>query len=306
MKLRQCMIMGIIVSVIMGSMSGCGVKEDGYQQSGQKEQIIESSQIQKEYDETENMGKEKMQPTTVIADNMEAFQSIQGCAVIWDLEENTCTFYNEDKCRKRVSPNSTFKIISALTGIHNQVVVSEDSQMGYDGINYPVDTWNDDLRLKDAFQNSCIWYFRKLIDEVGEDIIQEELNKLSYGNCDISQWNGSGVNPFPELNGFWLESSLLISPTEQVEVLHNIMEEETIYTESEIEILKNIMLLETRDSETIYGKTGAGTDGTAWFIGFTEKENTNTYFAVYLDDVSSGEISGTKAQEIAFHILYRR
>lgn len=58
MKLRQCMIMGIIVSVIMGSMSGCGVKEDGYQQSGQKEQIIESSQIQKEYDETENMGKE--------------------------------------------------------------------------------------------------------------------------------------------------------------------------------------------------------------------------------------------------------
>ena len=25
----------------------------------------------------------------------------------------------------------------------------------------------------------------------------------------------------------------------------------------------------------IYGKTGTGTNGTAWFIGFVEKENTN-------------------------------
>ena len=55
------------------------------------------------------------------------------------------------------------------------------------------------------------------------------------------------MNSFPELNGFWIESSLLISPIEQVEVLHKIMEGETIYTESEIEILKSIMLLEASD-----------------------------------------------------------
>ena len=34
-----------------------------------------------------------------------------------------------------------------------------------------------------------------------------------------------------------------------------------------------------------------------------EKENTNIYFAIYLDDDSSNEISGIKAQEIAFNIL---
>ena len=77
---------------------------------------------------------------------------------------------------------------------------------------------------------------------------------MDYGNCDISEWSGSGVNSFPELNGFWIESSLLISPIEQVEVLHKIMEGETIYTESEIEILKSIMLLEASDSKKIYGK----------------------------------------------------
>ena len=289
MKLKRCMIMGITACLIIGSMSGCSSKENGNSQSNQKEQTIQINQTEEEISENEDVkNEEELQPTTVTVDYAEAFQSIQGC---------------EDKCRTRVSPNSTFKVISALIGIHNQVVTSEDSKMGYDGMNYPVDAWNADLRLEDAFRSSCIWYFRKVIEEVGQETIQEELNKLDYGNCDISEWSGSGVNSFPELNGFWIESSLLISPIEQVEVLHKIMEGETIYTESEIEILKSIMLLEASDSKKIYGKTGTGTDGTAWFIGFVEKENTNIYFAIYLDDNSSNEISGTKAQEIAFNIL---
>ena len=303
-KLIRCMIMGITACLIIGSMSGCSSKENGNSQSNQKEQTIQTNQTEEEISENEDVkNEEELQPTTVTVDYAEAFQSIQGCAVILNSENNTYTFYNEDKCRTRVSPNSTFKVISALIGIHNQVVTSEDSKMEYDGMNYPVDAWNADLRLEDAFRSSCIWYFRKVIDEVGQETIQEELNKLDYGNCDISEWSGSGVNSFPELNGFWIESSLLISPIEQVEVLHKIMEGETIYTESEIEILKSIMLLEASDSKKIYGKTGTGTDGTAWFIGFVEKENTNIYFAIYLDDDSSNEISGIKAQEIAFNIL---
>ena len=304
MKLIRCMIMGITACLIIGSISGCSSKENGNSQSNQKEQTIQTNQTEEEISENEDVkNEEELQPTTVTVDYAEAFQSIQGCAVILNSENNTYTFYNEDKCRTRVSPNSTFKVISALIGIHNQVVTSEDSKMEYDGMNYPVDAWNADLRLEDAFRSSCIWYFRKVIEEVGQETIQEELNKLDYGNCDISEWSGSGVNSFPELNGFWIESSLLISPIEQVEVLHKIMEGETIYTESEIEILKSIMLLEASDSKKIYGKTGTGTNGTAWFIGFVEKENTNIYFAIYLDDDSSNEISGIKAQEIAFNIL---
>ena len=244
------MIMGITACLIIGSMSGCSSKENGNSQSNQKEQTIQINQTEEEISENEDVkNEEELQPTTVTVDYAEAFQSIQGCAVILNSENNTYTFYNEDKCRTRVSPNSTFKVISALIGIHNQVVTSEDSKMGYDGMNYPVDAWNADLRLEDAFRSSCIWYFRKVIEEVGQETIQEELNKLDYGNCDISEWSGSGVNSFPELNGFWIESSLLISPIEQVEVLHKIMEGEIIYTESEIEILKSIMLLEASDSK---------------------------------------------------------
>ena len=157
MKLKRCMIMGITACLIIGSMSGCSSKENGNSQSNQKEQTIQTNQTEEEISENEDVkNEEELQPTTVTVDYAEAFQSIQGCAVILNSENNTYTFYNEDKCRTRVSPNSSFKVISALIGIHNQVITSEDSKMEYDGMNYPVDAWNADLRLEDAFRSSCI------------------------------------------------------------------------------------------------------------------------------------------------------
>ena len=176
MKLKRCMIMGITACLIIGSMSGCSSKENGNSQSNQKEQTIQTNQTEEEISENEDVkNEEELQPTTVTVDYAEAFQSIQGCAVILNSENNTYTFYNEDKCRTRVSPNSSFKVISALIGIHNQVITSEDSKMEYDGMNYPVDAWNADLRLEDAFRSSCIWYFRKVIDEVGQQTVVEEV-----------------------------------------------------------------------------------------------------------------------------------
>lgn len=307
MKLKCCMVIGIVVCVIMGSMLGCSSKEDGRDQLSPKEQTISIHQTEETGNENEDIQKgEQQQPTIVTADYAEVFQSIRGCAVTLDSEKNQYTFYNEDKCRERVPPNSTFKVISALIGIYNQVITTEDSKMGCNGMNYPIDTWNADLTLAEAFQSSCVWYFRKVIDEVGQEKVQEELRRLAYGNCDISEWTGNGANSFAELNGFWLESSLLISPLEQVEILRKIVEGKTIYTESEVEILKSIMLLEIDDSQKIYGKTGTGTDGTAWFIGFVENEDTNMYFAIYLDDSISNEINGAKAQEIALNIIGER
>ena len=96
--------------------------------------------------------------------------------------------------------------------------------MGYDGTDYGNAEWNGDLTFEEAFEKSCIWYFREVIDLVGRDKMLEEFKNLQYGNCDISEWNGSNINPLENLNGFWLDSSLKISPLEQVEVLSRIFE----------------------------------------------------------------------------------
>lgn len=237
-------------------------------------------------------------------DLSEAFQDIDGCAVIYSPVQKEYSFFNEDMCKQEESPYSTFKIVSALLGLQNGVIVDESSTMGYDGADYGNSEWNRDLTLEEAFQKSCIWYFREVVDSVGNDEIQRELDELQYGNRNISEWNGSNINPIEELNGFWLDSSLKISPLEQVEVLEKIFEGQSDYDSGNIEILKRIMLVDENGTQKIYGKTGTGGNGKAWFVGFSESNRERKYFAIYLDDIKRKEqVSGNKAKEIALEIL---
>lgn len=232
------------------------------------------------------------------------FQGINGCAVIYLPAQKQYSFFNEDMCRQEESPYSTFKIVSALSGLQNGVLTDETSKMGYDGTVYSNLNWNGDLTLEEAFQKSCVWYFRKVIDSVGENEIKKELNRLQYGNCDISEWGGSNTNSMEELNGFWLGSSLKISPLGQVNVLEKIFEGQSDYDSNHIELLKKIMLVDENGAQKIYGKTGSGGNGKAWFVGFSESGQEREYFAVYLNDTMQKEqVSGNKAKEIALEIL---
>lgn len=265
------------------------------------EEVVSVEKIAGEKDTRETAGREVKERTI---DLSEVFQGINGCAVIYSSEQEQYSFFNEDMCRQEESPYSTFKIVSALSGLQNNIISDETSTMGYDGTEYGNPEWNGNLTLEEAFQKSCIWYFREIIDSIGDSKIQEELNDLSYGNCDISEWGGSNINPMEKLNGFWLDSSLKISPLEQVEVLKRIFEGESHYDSSNIEILKRIMLADENDAWKIYGKTGTGGNGKAWFVGFSESSGERKYFAIYLDDsMQKEQVSGDKAKEIALEML---
>ena len=92
--------------------------------------------------------------------------------------------------------------------------------------------------------------------------MQKELDKLQYGNCDISDWEGrlNTNNNNRALTGFWLESSLMISPKEQVEVMERIFGDNSGYSEETQNELKQVMLVseQERTDISIYGKTGMG------------------------------------------------
>lgn len=236
-------------------------------------------------------------------DLSDIFNSINGCAVLYSPKNNQYLYYNKTICEQEVSPFSTFKIISALLGLDNGVVNNESSTMNYNGTKYPNPKWNKNLTLKEAFQSSCIWYFKQIVDTIGANKMQEALNDLQYGNRDITQWQGSGINTFEDLNGFWLDSSLKISPIEQVQVLSKIFEEKSKFVSSNIEVLKSIMLIDDDGIKKIYGKTGTG-NGKAWFVGFSEENDIKEYFAIYLyDDKQLTDISGNTAKEIALKII---
>ena len=92
--------------------------------------------------------------------------------------------------------------------------------------------------------------------------MQRELDKLQYGNCDISDWEGklNTNNSNRALTGFWIESSLMVSPKEQAEVMERIFGSSSDYSEETRNELKKVMLVPEQDSTdiTIYGKTGMG------------------------------------------------
>ncbi len=241
-------------------------------------------------------------------DYSDCFDNIEGCAVFLNSQTHEYKIYNIERSNQFSSPCSTFKIISTLMGLETGVISSADSKMGYDGTMYSTASWNKDMGLKEAFRESCIWYFRKVINHIGPKEVQSYLDQLKYGNRDIREWYGSKVNNSPALNGFWLESSLQISPKEQVDVLANIFEESSEFAPQNIKLLKEVMLVESNNDTYVYGKTGSGRNpetgknDNGWFVGMYERTDEVYYFAVHLTD-NQKEVSGQKAKEIALNIL---
>lgn len=290
--MRKCILANLIGILVCVVLTGCINKNIGEI----NEVIVSEEESQTIPIETELPLKS---PTFIEVNYSDCFQGLKGCAVFYNSDSCEYKLYNKEICQKQVSPCSTFKIISTLIGLENGVISSKDSKMGFNNTIYPIMTWNSDLTLKEAFQSSCVWYFKKVIDMVGQEKTKEILDELGYGNCDISEWDGSNINPLPDINGFWLESSLKISPQEQVEVLAKIFDSGTNFESKNIEITKEVMFVNKIGNISVFGKTGTGTNH-AWFTGMVENGATRYYFVVHLEN---DRVCGKQAKEIARDII---
>ena len=78
-----------------------------------------------------------------------------------------------------------------------------------------------------------------------------------------------------------MESSLKISPIEQVELLTQLQNNNFGFAPENINAVKDSICLSSSDAGTFYGKTGTGRvdgqDVNGWFIGYIETAD-NTYF----------------------------
>lgn len=250
-------------------------------------------------------------PTIIKSDWSGYFDGLNGAAVIYNPDEDQYMIYNQDLAETRRSPCSTFKIISSLIALENGIIKPNDSVRIWSGETFWNEDWNKDIGFQEAFRTSCVWYYRQIIDEIGEDRIQAGLNELSYGNCDSSDWEGrlNTNNNNRALTGFWIESSLKISAKEQTEVMERIFGRNTQYSREALDQLKQVMLVTGQDETKllIYGKTGMGKDKGAvvdsWFTGFVDTSGQKRYFCVYLGRTDGKEVSSAKAKEIAVNIV---
>ena len=275
---------------------------------------VESNSVSTEADTEDAADSIGMEAEIVCVDWSEYFNGLNGSAVIYDAADRRYTMYNADLAETRSSPCSTFKIISSLIALENGIITPEDSTREWSGEVFWNEDWNKDIDFREAFRTSCVWYYRQVIDDIGKDMMQKELNKLQYGNCDISDWEGrlNTNNNNRALTGFWIESSLMISPKEQVEVMERIFGENSEYSEETQKELKQVMLVPEQDRTdiSIYGKTGMGkAEGVvvdAWFTGFAESAEGNIYFCVHLGRTDGMDVSSPLAKEIAIQIVTRK
>lgn len=229
---------------------------------------------------------------------------IGGCIVLYASHSDCYYVYNDTMATVETSPCSTFKIISTLLGLEQGVIYGEGVR-NWNGTSYWNDNWNKDMSLKEAFKTSWVWYYRQVIDALDPTYIEDTLKTIGYGNADISGDDTLPIGEERDLLGFWLESSLKISPFEQVGILKSIFEGQTSFKQENIEKLEALMAYEDIETGNLYGKTGSGyKDGIcqdAWFVGKYENTDGPYYFAVYLK--GGKRTTGMDAKEIARQLL---
>ena len=109
-------------------------------------------------------GEEK--PEIVEADWAEYFDGFQGAAVVYDVSALRFMVYNSELAQTRRSPCSTFKIISSLAALEHGVIDPADSVRQWSGEVFWNEKWNKDMDFGEAFRDSCVWYFREVIERI--------------------------------------------------------------------------------------------------------------------------------------------
>ena len=227
-----------------------------------------------------------------------AFDGSEGSFVLYDAGADSWQIYNPDTATTRVSPNSTYKIYDALLALESGIISPEDSDMTWDGTEYPISAWNSDQDLSSALRNSVNWYFQSVDSRLGSYEVSRFFNRIGYGNGDTSGG----------LDSYWMESTLEISPVEQVELLTELYYNEFGFSQENIDAVKNSLCLFSNGDSSLYGKTGSGqVDGkevTGWFVGYVEQKGNVYFFAVNLRN--SDNASGSAASDLALSVLESR
>ena len=223
------------------------------------------------------------------------FGKYEGSFVLYDLRNDVWSIHDIEHATLRVAPDSTYKIYDALFGLEEGVITPQDSFIAWNEKNYPFETWNSDQTLQSAMTSSVNWYFQAIDEQLASTNIRNYIQQIGYGNENVSG----------RLSTYWLESSLKISPVEQVKLLTKLQNNSLGFSSENINAVKDAICLSSSDAGTFYGKTGTGRvdgqDVNGWFIGYIETADNTYFFATNIG--ADSDATGGNATEITMSIL---
>ncbi|MGE6376261.1 BlaR1 family beta-lactam sensor/signal transducer [Peribacillus muralis] len=231
----------------------------------------------------------------VYKDYSSFFDKLTASAVIYDTKMKQYTIYNKEESTTRFNPTSTYKIFSALFALDSGIISKDNSLENWDGTIYPYREWNEDQDLFSAMESSSSWYFQKLDHQMGKKKLQNYFKQIHYGNRDLSG----------DISNYWLDGSLKISPVEQVDMLKKFYDNEFSFEPSNIQTVKDSILLEESNGKLLSGKTGTtgvnGENVSGWFIGYVETSDNTFFFAFHIQ--GEKDSGGSNVAEKALSIL---
>ena len=225
------------------------------------------------------------------------------CFVLYDLKaDKVVAREGGDRCAERASPCSTFKVPLALMAFDSGALKDETSRRAWDGTKYSREAWNKEQTAASWMRDSVVWFSQRLTTEMGMEKVKAYLAAFDYGNEDMSGG----------LTKAWLESSMLISPDEQLQFWTRFWREQLRVSKHAYEMTKKITLIETSPRGwTLHGKTGSGGHEVGgWFVGHVAKGDAEYVFVTrYRDRAGTSKDDrpeGWIARDIAKRLLEKK
>jgi beta-lactamase class D len=218
---------------------------------------------------------------------------LKGAILVYDEATNT---YHANDYKWAVTghlPASTFKIPNTIIALETGVTESPEHLFKWDGTDRWLDTWEQDLTLKQAFAASCVPCYQEVARAVGPERMREELSRLGYPEMSFDS---------AAVDNFWLRGDSRISPQQQIDFLQKIRHGELLIRPSTQKAIRDIMVMERTDDYVLSGKTGwaiDGDDNNGWFVGLVESGERTWYFATNVEPGPEHDMSRFASDRIA-------
>ena len=210
----------------------------------------------------------------------------EGTFALLNNQTGHITLYNLTMDTQQYTPAFTFNIVNTMVGVEAAQVTSPNNRWLING---------DSISLAQAWEQQSAPFFAEMARRSGGTVIQTYLDSLSYGNQKIGG----------ELDQFWKNGTLKISPDEQLGLLFQLYFDKLPFSRFAHEMVRGLMLEEKNEKYEFAYVNGSAMNQALpidWSMGWIE-ENKHVYFFVALSRGKEGENLNGKSFEIAKEIL---
>lgn len=215
------------------------------------------------------------------------------CTLVVDAASGAVRLQEGGGCGRPAAPASTFKVPLALMGFDAGILTDGQEPAWPYRKEYAAVREADRQTVTPTswLADSVLWYSRETVKALGAAKFAGYVADFAYGNADVSGDPGTKNG----MTRSWLNSSLQITPEEQVRFVRQMLEGSLPVSREARDAVVSIMPRFEAGQWSVAGKTGTyyernrdGTSNTArqwgWFVGWADRDGERLVFAYLIRD----------------------